>query len=170
MLSSQLDQLDRKEVLENDKRLREQEESRRVFAQDQSLPKQATTFHQFAQADAQMPRGRFSAVDVQTVVGANPIPNYPAAAAHQRDPCGQEPPLGYRIDDLEVSFPSPQATDPTSDDAPSPRDLTDVQRAGVGSLSSQPNSASVAPPNCSEGQEQLGAGLGPLSHHAYRRF
>jgi hypothetical protein len=31
-------------------------------------------------------------------VGADPFPNYPAAAAHQRDPCGQEPPLGYAID------------------------------------------------------------------------
>src|SRR5215472_4151819 len=99
----------------------EQAERRRVFAQDQSL--RGTTFHQHAQADADTPRGRFTAHERSTVVGAQPTFNYPAAAAHQADPCGIEPPLGYRIDampeqePLEVSFPSPQATDPA--DAPS---------------------------------------------------
>jgi hypothetical protein len=35
------------------------------------------------------------------------------------------------------SFLSAQATGPTSDDAPSPNPLDDVQRTGVGSLSSR---------------------------------
>jgi len=114
----------------------EQAERRRVFA-DQSLPKQASTFHQHAQADADTPRGRFSAVSASYVVGTTGSPQYPAAAAHQRDPCGPEPPLGYRIDELEPSFPSVQAPDPTSEDAPSPIPLSDVQRTGVGSLSNK---------------------------------
>jgi hypothetical protein len=73
---------------------------RRVFAQDQSLPNQASTFHQHALADAQTPRGRFSAVDAATVVGSKPevACAYPAASAHQRDPCGQEPPLGFSVE------------------------------------------------------------------------
>jgi len=123
MLESQFDQHERRAVLRNDASVREQAERRRVFAQDQSLRPQATTMHQFAQADALTPRGRFSAVEAQTVVGANPVPNYPAAAAHQADPCGIEPPLGYRIDAMpehdpvEVSSFPQQQTDPA--DAPS---------------------------------------------------
>jgi len=98
MLENQIDQHERRAVMQNEQRVRE--EQQRVFAQDQSLPKEATTMHQFAQADAETPRGRFSAVEAQVVVGANPIPNYPAAAHHQADPVGQEPPLGYAIDEL----------------------------------------------------------------------
>ena len=80
-----------------------QAERRRVFAQDQSVPNQASTFHQHATADANIPRGRFSAVETATIVGSQPTINYPPAAAHQRDPCGPEPSLGYRIDDLNPS-------------------------------------------------------------------
>src|SRR5215472_13995550 len=101
----------------------EQAERRRVFAQDQSL--RGTTFHQHAQADADTPRGRFTAHERSTVVGAQPTINYPAAAAHQADPCGIEPPLGYRIDAMpeleppvESSTFTQQATGPISDDAP----------------------------------------------------
>jgi len=150
MLSSQIDQLDRKEVLENDKRVREQQESRRVFAQDQSLPKQATTMHQFAQADALTPRGRFSAVDAATVVGAQPTIDYPAGPAWSADPGAQcvEPPLGFENPALEPSSTAPdaQATGPTSADAHS----GDVQRTDVGSFSSDdPTTEGIAPPSAS---------------------
>jgi hypothetical protein len=117
-------------------RQEEETERRRVFAQDQSVQRQATTMHQFAQSEAETPRGRFSAVDNATVVGAQPTTNYPAAAAHQHDPVPKEEPLGYRIDampELEATSSAPQATDPTSDDAPTPLG----QRADVGSLSSR---------------------------------
>jgi hypothetical protein len=169
MLSSQEDQHERRETLRNDLKVRrEQEESRRTFAPDQSLPKQATTFHQHAIADADTPRGRFSAVSAAYVVGSTAVPAYPAAAAHQFDPCGPEPPLSpdenfafepsavlmtsaeqlgepnasplrsgspiSSLPALEVSsFPSPQATDPTSADVPTP---LAGQRTDVGSLSS----------------------------------
>jgi hypothetical protein len=104
MLESQIDQHERRAVLRNDASVREQEERRRMFA-DQSLPNQATTFAQFAQADADTPHGRFTQVAAATVVGATAIPNYPPAASHQADPCGQEPALGYRINDLNPSDP-----------------------------------------------------------------
>jgi hypothetical protein len=110
-------------------RQEEQAERRRVFAQDQSTPNQATTMHQFAQADAQTPRGRFTAHEQSTVVGAQPTVNYPAGPAWSADPGSQcdEPPLG--LDNSEplavepagsslsqsgdpavVSFPSPPVT------------------------------------------------------------
>ena len=115
----------------------EQAERRRVFAQDQSLPKQATTFHQFAQADADTPRGRFSAVSAAYVVGskANIAASYPAASSAHQTELPPEPPLGFDNPALEVSFPSPQAPGPTSEDAPSHTPLGDEQRTDVGSLS-----------------------------------
>src|SRR6516225_6383114 len=96
----------------------EQEERRRVFAPDQSLPNQASTFHQRAVADAAMPRGRFSAVEAATVVGANPTIDYPAGPAWSADPGAQcvEPPLGLDNPALEVAsiVSTPQAPGPTS--------------------------------------------------------
>jgi hypothetical protein len=53
MLESQIDQQERRETLRNDLTVRqEQEERRRVFAQDQSLPNPSSTFHQHALAKA----------------------------------------------------------------------------------------------------------------------
>jgi hypothetical protein len=155
MLERQIDQWERRAVMRNEQRVRE--EQGRVFAPDQSLPRQATTMHAFAQADAQTPRGRFSAVEAQTVVGADPLPNYPPAAAHQHDPCGQEPPLGYAIDELEPSFPSVQVPDGPADAPSTPLG----QRAGS-SLSSQPNSASADATSSSDDydDERRDAGLG----------
>src|SRR6516165_7642874 len=104
--------------------MEEQIERRRVFAQDQSLPKQATTFHQFAQADANTPRGRFSAVDAAYVIGSKPdvASAYPAGPAWCADPGSQllEPPLGLDNPALEPSADDvAQATGPTLADAPS---------------------------------------------------
>jgi hypothetical protein len=99
----------------------EQQERRRVFAQDQSVPRQGSTFHQHATADANIPRGRFSAVEAAYAVGSTATPQYPQASTpFQRDPVPDESPL----DDnpaLEVAsiVSTPQAPDPTSDD-PSP--------------------------------------------------
>jgi len=64
----------------------EQLERRRVFAQDQSLPNPGSTFHAHAQAEAQTPRGRFSAISNAYVVGSKSdvASAYPAASsAHQ---------------------------------------------------------------------------------------
>jgi hypothetical protein len=113
----------------------EQAERRRVFAQDQSVQRQATTMHQFAQADAQTPRGRFSQIDAAYVVGSTALPQYPQASTpFQRDPVPDEPPLSAHDNPaLEVAsiVSTPQAPDPTSDD-PSPlgRDVGSLSQSG----------------------------------------
>jgi hypothetical protein len=76
---------ERVETLRNDKLVREQQ--------------QGTTFSQFAQAEAEEVRGRFSGHERATVVGASPIPEYPAAF-HQRDPVPDEPALGVDINEM----------------------------------------------------------------------
>jgi hypothetical protein len=112
----------------------EQAERRRVFAQDQFVQRQATTMHAHAIADAATPRGRFSAVEAQTVVGADPIPNYPPAAAAHQIQLPDEPPLAWDNPALEPSADDEaQAPGPTSADAPSTVIPSgDAQRADVG--------------------------------------
>jgi len=137
--------------------MEEQIERRRVFAQDQSLPNRATTFHQFAQADAQTPRGRFSAIAGATVVGANPPIDYPAGPTWSADPGAQcvEPPLGFDNPAFEPSTAllssSDEATGPTSDD-PSPLG----QRSGVSPFSAidDPATEGLAPPSASPQSER----------------
>jgi len=74
MLSSQIDQEERRRVLENDRRVRDQ---------------QGSTFHQFAQADAQIP-GRFAAFSA-TVVGSNAgiASSHPPASSPTKPNCHQ---------------------------------------------------------------------------------
>jgi hypothetical protein len=93
MLSKQEDELARRETLENDRKLLEAERRR--------IQIEGTTFHQFGQSQAdEINQGRFAAIGVPTVTGATPIPKYPAAAAHQADPCGPEPVLGYDVNEM----------------------------------------------------------------------
>ena len=144
---------------------REQHERRRVLAQDASLRDQTGTYMSHTHDDIH--QGRFAAIGPAVVVGSTAVPQYPAAAAHQRDPCGQEPPLGYRIDELEPSSllapPEAQAPDPTSDDAPS----SVGQRTDVGSLSSDdPTTGGPAPPSASPRAQRGGVGSSP----AFRRL
>jgi hypothetical protein len=121
MLEKQIEMAERRETLRNDLKVREQQQR-----------EQGSTF--LAQTHSEM-GGRFSSVGAQTVIGAEPTISYPAAAPHQRDPCGIEPPLGYRIDELEPAIAPPvveaQASDPASD-APSPTSLGMFER-GAGS-------------------------------------
>jgi hypothetical protein len=104
----------------------EQAERRRVFAQDQSIPRQATTMHAHAIADAAMPRGRFSAVEATYVVGSTATPQYPQASTpFQRDPVPDEPPLSAHdnpglepsTDFSSVSSPVEQTGDPADPSA-----------------------------------------------------
>jgi hypothetical protein len=85
----------------------EQAEHQRVFAENQSLPRQATTMHQFALADALTPRGRYTTQEQSTVTGANPVIDYPAGPAWCADPGSQllEPPLGLDNPALEPARP-----------------------------------------------------------------
>ena len=165
MLSRQEEDRERREVLRNDQRIREaREQSPRVFA-DQSKPNQASTLHQHAVADADTPRGRFSAISAAYVVGskADIACAYPAASAHQHDPCGPEPPLGYRIDELEPSvLAEAQATDGPADAPSTPLG----QRAGP-SLSHEPGELGrgVSQPTSAFDPERV-----PGSPHPFRRF
>jgi hypothetical protein len=163
MLESQIDQALRRATLRNDLKVRqEQEEGRRTFAADQSLPNPGTTYLQHAQSDADIPRGRFTAYERSSVTGATPNPAslYPAGPAWSADPGSQllEPPLGFDNPALEVAsiVSTPQAPDPTSD-APS----TPLGQRDVGSLSSQPNPATVDPSVPSDVERRVG--LGPFS-------
>jgi hypothetical protein len=95
----------------------EQAERRRVLANDQRVNEQSGTFLSHTHMDE---RGRFAQVATAQIVGADPIPKYPAAAAHQRDPVPDEPGLGYRIDELEPSMSAcVEAQAGPADDAPS---------------------------------------------------
>jgi hypothetical protein len=80
---------------------REQAERRRVFENDQRLRNQqggsAYIDHYMQEAG-----GRFSAHAAAHVVGSTAVPIYPAAAAHQSDPVGLEPPLGFDNPELEL--------------------------------------------------------------------
>jgi hypothetical protein len=85
MLSRQEEMEDRKEYLENEKRLRAQ----------------GTTFARFAQSEAGEARGRFAAHEQSQVVGATPIPKYEGAPNWAYDPVPQENPIGVDINALE---------------------------------------------------------------------
>src|SRR6516225_2551727 len=75
----------------------EQAERRRVLANDHRVKEQSGTFLSHTHMDE---GGRFAQVANAQIVGADPIPNYPAAAPHQHDPVPIEPPLGYCVNDL----------------------------------------------------------------------
>jgi hypothetical protein len=98
MREDQIDQAERQAVLENDRKVREQQQQER-----------GGTYHAYAQSTANDEfGGRFAAIGVPRVVGSTPNPSaqYPAAAAHQRDPVPTEPPLGYSVDQVEPIEPS----------------------------------------------------------------
>jgi hypothetical protein len=88
MLSSQEDQIERERVLRNDQRVREQ------------------TGTYLSQTHSEL-GGRFAIIDREIVTGRPsseppPLPSTSPWSGSQPEP-GIEPPLGYRIDDLEPS-------------------------------------------------------------------
>ena len=168
MLSKQEEDRERRETLRNDLKVRQQQRE------------QGASFHQFAEADAAIPLGRFTQVNTATVVGGNAVPQYPAASSPWQGPdlVGLEPPTGYRIDAMTPddpaelsSFPQ-QATGPTSDDAPSPNPLSDEQRADVGPLSQsgEPMSGDVIAPLTTSSVERRRDVGSPTFSHTYRRL
>jgi hypothetical protein len=86
--------------------------------------------------------GRFAQVGAQNVVGQEAVPNYPAASSPWQIQLPNEPPLGYRVNDLtphelepSIALASPaeaQAGEPASDRVPSDP-LLDVEQRDVGS-------------------------------------
>lgn len=129
MLSAQIEMEEKREVLANERRLREQ----------------GSTLSQFAQSEAAEARGRFTAHEQSTVVGASSVPKYPAAYL-QHDPVPTEPSLGVDINEME----------PTGQ----PHEL----RASIASLEPSVSSAQ-ATPSASGAQ----AGAEGFSSRTYRR-
>jgi hypothetical protein len=123
MLSSQEEQQERIRVMRNDARLREQ----------------AGTFMSHTHSDV---GGRYGAAQPSPyVIGSTPTPIYPQAA-FQHDPCGLEPPLGYRVDAPD----EPSTTPP---------------------VEGLPNSAPAVAPSHPVNVEQRGAGLGLPPYRRY---
>jgi len=86
MLSHQEEQIERRRVLENDKRIREQ----------------GSTF--LAHTHNDLAGGRFAAVGAATVIGSTAVPQYPQASTpFQRDPVPDEPPIGFENPVLDNS-------------------------------------------------------------------
>jgi hypothetical protein len=126
--SKQDDDKERREVLENDRHVHEQERAATMHG------------HAIASADDEA-GGRFARVNPTMVVGSTPGPSYPVLPAsspwHGPDPVGLEPPLGYRIDDLEHGgvASAPEAQAGPASDAPSPLKVEGDVPRGVGPLS-----------------------------------
>jgi hypothetical protein len=140
MLSRQEELVERREVLENEKRLQG------------SSSGQGSTFLQHTHNDV---GGRFAAISSPVVVGTKQIPQYPAAF-FQRDPVPDEPALGIDINEMPpVGEPhelaasiakqvgpgasiQAQTGDPTAAPSqPSSRGLLISKRVGSPSLSSR---------------------------------
>jgi hypothetical protein len=135
MREDQIDQAERREVLENDRRVREQQQA------------QGSTFHARAQAQAgELSGGRFASLGAPRVIGATPNPSmqYPAASSAHQTELPPEQPLGFSIDempnptgDVSSGVSPPVAPGPASDTAPL-SDLADnEQRPGAGPLSNK---------------------------------
>jgi hypothetical protein len=115
-----------------------QAEKLATLLNDARLREQGATFAGFAQAEANIDRGRYGAHE-KTVVVTGGAPVYPAGPAWSTADQSLEPPLGYRIDAMPESesaavLPAADTGEPVSDAAPS--SPSDVQRAGTGSPSS----------------------------------
>jgi hypothetical protein len=101
----QEEQAERRETLENDRKVREQ----------------TGTFLSHTHLDDI--GGRFAAISNPHIVGSTPIPKYPATGSHQHDPSGVEPGLGYRIDQMALEpFGSSQDGSRVTDGAEAPPD------------------------------------------------
>ena len=140
MLSSQEEQAERKSVMLNDARLKEQQRGSTFLAQ---------THNDVG--------GRYGAAQPSPyVIGSTPTPIYPQASApFQHDPVGLEPPLGPDPADPEPFHSPVQATGPTQSD-----------RARVGPSSDTDGPAPEGPIPSHSGKH--GHAAGPS--HPFRRF
>lgn len=122
----QREQQERRETLENDKRLREQGKER------------GSTFAQFAESEATEIHGRFAGREKSVVVGstANPGAAYPQGPVWSSGDQELEPPLGQ---DVNAMVPTGEAHEVAAS----------IERSGEASLGSGPpdgEGCSVAPP------------------------
>jgi hypothetical protein len=108
-------------------------------AEKRRIIREQATMHGHAVAEAaMMETGRFPAVNATIVTGATPIPKYPAAGAHQSDPVGIEPALGYSVDQVE-----PIESSAVSSSFP-------VEETGGAPSSAPPDDVAAPPPSQKE--------------------
>ena len=110
MLSKQEEEQERRETLENDRKVLER----------------GSTFHQHAQAAANdLGGGRFAGVNPTTVVGSEPAIKYPAASSTWQIQLPDEPPLGFDNPALEnpTGVPASSPVDPGGAEALSSSDV-----------------------------------------------
>jgi hypothetical protein len=136
VLSRQEEEIERREVLENDRLVREQLKQR----------EQSGTYLSHTHPDEISGGGRYAVISPTVVTGAQPLPRYPAAGPHQSDPTGVEPPLGVSVDAMFV--------------VPSADVLAAVEQLGAPAADSAPPSEREPP--LADGVES-GAGAPPFS-------
>jgi hypothetical protein len=141
MLSRQEEQSERREVLENDKRVREQ----------------GSTFLAHTHNGA---GGRFAAISSPTVIGAEATPKYPQGPAWCADQTGIEPPLNIDVNAIE---PCGEPHEIRASIASLEPCLSPAQGNSGDPASGE---GAEAPPLT----KRAGVGSPPLSRRAYRRF
>jgi hypothetical protein len=83
----------------------EQAERRRVLQNDARVREQGATFMSHTHSDA---GGRFAKIGAASVIGSTAVPQYPAASAAHQIQLPDEPPLGFDNPELEPpTMPSP---------------------------------------------------------------
>jgi hypothetical protein len=132
MLSRQEEEIERREVLENDRLVREQQKQR----------EQSGTYLSHTHVDEISGGGRYAVINPTVVTGANPTLRYPAAGPHQHDPVPTEPPLGYSVDDMPIELSAVPVT--------AVEQLGGAAAAPSASSSLLPNVERAAPPSFSE--------------------
>jgi hypothetical protein len=135
-------------------------EKRDVLRNDRRVREQGSTFSQFAQSEADTPRGRFDAHEKSTVIGSEPLPRYPQLPASSPwagpDLVPTEPALGVDVNALE----------PCGE----PHELKAIEPPSL-PASARPNPAPqhATPPTPPLAGEHV-AGLGPFSSRVFRRL
>jgi hypothetical protein len=127
MLSKDEDQRERREVLENERRLRSQRD------------REASTYLAHTHLDDE--GGRFSVINSATIVGREPFPKYPeqpSTSPWHHDPVPDELPLGFSVNDMVPLERDPSVVEVVTGPAPADAPFSlDEQRAGAGSLSNK---------------------------------
>jgi hypothetical protein len=131
MLSKQEEEQERREVLENDRKVLEQ---------------RCSTFHAHAQAQAdEMSQGRFAAIGAPRVVGSTPNPaaQYPAASSAHQIELPPEQAFGYSVDDM------PELENPAAVSA----SVSPAAEPGGAAAPSAPPDVEHAPPSSNKRSE-----------------
>jgi hypothetical protein len=83
--------------MRNDSTMKEKAE---VLANDRRVREQTGTFMSHTHDDLDL-GGRFAKQTPQTVIGASPVPQYPAGPAWSHDPTGIEPPFPLDVNQMQ---------------------------------------------------------------------